>query len=27
LNLVDVVNFIRTVASAKFIFCCWSNPW
>jgi len=22
-----VVNLIRTVASAKFICCCWRNPW
>jgi len=22
-----VVNLVRTVSSAKFIFCCWRNPW
>jgi len=22
-----VVNLIRTVASPKFICCCWRNPW
>jgi len=21
------VNLVRTVASAKFICCCWRNPW
>jgi len=22
-----VVNRVRTVSSAKFISCCWRNPW
>jgi len=22
-----VVNLVRTVLSAKFICCCWRNPW
>jgi len=22
-----VVNLVRTVPAAKFIYCCWRNPW
>jgi len=25
--MTPVVNLVRTVSSAKFICCCWRNPW